>query len=210
MATKELTTAAVRGELVGALRLDTVGPMAGEVYEKEELAQAPSRWYLTGFLVPYEAPAEQREDEQGQEQLDLGGAAGATDDDETPEPASARQAFFPSSIGLSVLTPAAAKAMTAVVEWGDYRYVEAEEKEGGPAEGKADEAPRARWVREQRRAEVILPIGDSAKPVQTHLLQFRGLRAVATRKNPNEYGVVHFSSLRSVVPNRTGLIEELR
>ena len=26
---------------------------------------APSNWYLTGFLVPYEAPVEQRTDERG-------------------------------------------------------------------------------------------------------------------------------------------------
>ena len=58
MTTTPLTPAEVRGELVKALRLDTVGPFAGDSYEKEELSQAPSRWYLTGFLVPYEAPLE--------------------------------------------------------------------------------------------------------------------------------------------------------
>jgi hypothetical protein len=172
-----MTPAGVRGDLVEALRLDTVGPTVGDAYEKEELPQAPSRWYLTGFLVPYEAPAEQREDEQGQEQLDLSGAAGATDDDETPEPASARRAFFPSSIGLSVLTPSSARAMTAIVEWGDYRYLEAEKREeGGSAEGKGEEGPPARWVREQRRAEVVLTIGDTGKPVQTDVSGSDGLR----------------------------------
>jgi hypothetical protein len=174
-----MTPAAVRGELVRALRLDTVGPVAGDPYEKEELPQAPSRWYLTGFLVPYEAPAEQREDEQGQEQLDLSGASGATDDDETPEPASARRAFFPSSIGLSVLTPVFAHTMTAVVEWGDYRYLPAEKRdEGGSAEGKGGEGSGSpdRWVREQRRAEVELTIGEAGKPVQTEVPGSGGLR----------------------------------
>jgi hypothetical protein len=172
-----MTPARVRGELVEALRLDTVGPRAGDAYEREELPQAPSRWYLTGFLVPYEAPAEQREDEQGQEQLDLSGAAGATDDDETPEPASARRAFFPSSIGVSVLTPSSARAMTALVEWGDYRFLEAERQdEAGPSEGKGEEGPRTRWVREQRSAEVVLAIGDSGKPVQTDVPGSDGLR----------------------------------
>jgi hypothetical protein len=175
--TTPLSSVAVRGDLVKALRLDTVGPAAGDPYEKEELPQAPSRWYLTGFLVPYEAPAEQREDEQGQEQLDLSGAAGATDDDETPEPASARRAFFPSSIGLSVLTPWAARVMTAVVEWGDYRYLEAERKEGGESgPGKAESGPPDRWVREQRRAEVVLTIGDTGKPAQTEVPDSGGLR----------------------------------
>ena len=172
-----MTPAAVRAELVGALRLDTVGPGAGDPYEEEELPQAPSRWYLSGFLVPYEAPPEQREDEQGQEQLDLSGAGGATDDDETPEPASARRAFFSSSIGLSVLTPGSARTMTAVVEWGDYRYLQAEKKdEGGSGEGKGEEGSPDRWVREQRRAEVELTIGETGKPVQTEVPDSGGLR----------------------------------
>jgi hypothetical protein len=175
--TTALSPAAVRDELVKALRLDTVGPNAGDAYAKEELPQAPSRWYLTGFLVPYEAPAEQREDEQGQEQLDLSGAAGATDDDEMPEPASARRAFFPSSVGLSVLAPASARTMTAIAEWGDYRYLEAEKKdEGGSGEGKREEGPPDHWVREQRRAEVVLTVGDTGKPLQTDVPGSDGLR----------------------------------
>ena len=74
-------------------------------------------------------------------------------------------------------------------------------------------ATAATWARTARGRCAPAPAGGAAgfaNRAQTHLLQFRGLRAVATRKNPNEYGVVHFSSLRSVVPNRTGLIEELR
>jgi len=42
----------VRGQLVEALRLDLVGPDNGSDLEAEVLTQAPSRWYLTGFLVP--------------------------------------------------------------------------------------------------------------------------------------------------------------
>src|SRR5947209_1717898 len=54
-------TAALRQDLLGSLRLDIIGPETAGPYEKEALPQAPSRWYLTGFLVPYEAPADQRE-----------------------------------------------------------------------------------------------------------------------------------------------------
>ena len=67
--TDSKTSADVRLDLLRALRLDTVGPEPGGPYADEELPQAPSRWYLTGFLVPYEAPADQRQDEQGNEQL---------------------------------------------------------------------------------------------------------------------------------------------
>lgn len=42
----------VRDQLVEALRLDLIGPENGSELETEVLPQAPSRWYLTGFLVP--------------------------------------------------------------------------------------------------------------------------------------------------------------
>ena len=54
----------VRRELVEALRLDLVGPENGSDLEAEILSQAPSRWYLTGFLVPLEASESQRGDGQ--------------------------------------------------------------------------------------------------------------------------------------------------
>lgn len=171
-----LTSKDVRRRLVAALRLDLVGPDAGTPYEAETLPQAPSRWYLAGFLVPYEAPVDQREDEQGQEQLDLGGAAnGATDDDDVPERASARRAFFPSSAGLSFLVPAGARSATAVVEWGDYRYAEAERKAADSGAPPAD-GPPIRWTRQQRRAEVELALGDTARPLQTGVPGSDGLR----------------------------------
>jgi len=51
-------SAEIRRDLVRALRLDLVGPgREDDDLAREVLPQAPSRWYLTGFLVPYEAPA---------------------------------------------------------------------------------------------------------------------------------------------------------
>ncbi len=41
----------VQSRLVDALRLDLVGPENGSDLETEILFQAPSRWYLTGFLL---------------------------------------------------------------------------------------------------------------------------------------------------------------
>jgi hypothetical protein len=43
----------VRSQLVDALRLDLVGPENGTELEAEVLPQAPSRWYLTGFLTAH-------------------------------------------------------------------------------------------------------------------------------------------------------------
>lgn len=66
-----MTTAAqVRSQLIDALRLDVVGPRPGEPaharYAEEVLPTSPSNWYLTGFLVPYEAPVEQRGDDRAE------------------------------------------------------------------------------------------------------------------------------------------------
>jgi hypothetical protein len=104
------SSADVRADLVDALRLDLVGPRPGNAPHREcaeeVLRIAPSKWYLTGFLVPYEAPIEQRTDDDGDETLDVVDRVVEADDDNAPEPASARKAFFPSSMGLSVLISA--------------------------------------------------------------------------------------------------------
>ena len=50
----------VRRYLCDALRIDLVGPRPGDAaLQHERLPQAPSRWYLTGFLAPGDAPEEQ-------------------------------------------------------------------------------------------------------------------------------------------------------
>src|SRR6516165_756137 len=113
-----MTPVDVRRGLVEALKLDLVGPENGSELEAEVLPQAPSRWYLTGFLVPLEAAEEQRSDETAQDELDFGtGSADATDDDTTPEPPAARRAFFPSSIGLSLLVSETTRQLTVQVKW---------------------------------------------------------------------------------------------
>lgn len=50
-----MTSADVRIQLVSALETDLIGPGKGSALESEVLPQAPSRWYLTGFLVPLDA-----------------------------------------------------------------------------------------------------------------------------------------------------------
>jgi hypothetical protein len=46
-----MTPIKVRRELAKALNLDLVGPDDGLGSADEALSQAPSRWYVTGFLV---------------------------------------------------------------------------------------------------------------------------------------------------------------
>lgn len=50
----------VRSELADALKLDLVGPSEQLGSPQEVLPQAPSRWYLTGFLVPLDADQSRR------------------------------------------------------------------------------------------------------------------------------------------------------
>lgn len=116
----EMKAVDVRERLVDALRLDLVGPGDGLGDAAEVLPQAPSRWYLTGFLVPLEAERTQRTDESSTDEVDQAGEGGGVDDDVAPEPAAARQRYLPSSIGMSVLSPAEAGQLKVRVRWGDY------------------------------------------------------------------------------------------
>src|SRR5258705_4753769 len=119
-----MTSADVRGQLVQALGIDLVGPDRGSPLLNEVLPQSPSRWYLTGFLVPVDADESQKTDETADEKVD-GGGDGTGDDSVTPEQAAARRATFPSSMGLSLLLPAGATELTATVRWGDYHLLDA-------------------------------------------------------------------------------------
>ena len=116
-----MTAAEVRSKLAAALQLDLVGPPDGLGSLTEVLPQAPSRWYLTGFLVPLDADDLQRVDEDSNEEVEAANDAGGADDATPTEPASARKRFLPSSIGLSVLVPESAKNLRVRVRWGDYK-----------------------------------------------------------------------------------------
>lgn len=114
----------VRTKLVEALELDLVGPAEREPESlgelSERLPQAPSRWYLTGFLVPAGAGPEQLADPSSDEDLDETPRTAGIDEDTTREPASARQRRLPTSMGVSVLLPAEARQIEVRVRWGDY------------------------------------------------------------------------------------------
>lgn len=132
-----VTPVEVRAELVNALRLDLVGPGDGHPFAAELLPEAPTRWYLTGFLAPVDAPLEQRTDVQADDELDLGGDAEGADDGSPPDRAAARRQLMPSSMGLSVLVGPDTPTLTATVCWGDYLYEGAERGKAEPAENAA-------------------------------------------------------------------------
>lgn len=123
----------IRSEIVEALKLDLVGPDNTHAFAHELLPDPPTRWYLTGFLVPADAPLEQRSDETSADEIDSGSDVGGTDDAAPPDRAAARKSYLPSSMGLSVLVPPQVESLRVIVQWGDYHY------EGGEKEPEPDD-----------------------------------------------------------------------
>ena len=139
----------VRRYLCDALRIDLVGPRPGDAaLQHERLPQAPSRWYLAGFLAPGDAPEEQLA-QDSEEALDepaepLHGGGDAS----TPDRGSHKRIFLPSSMGLSMLVDEETKRLAVAVSWGDYAPETADTPEiadtsdaaGGPEATGAPEA----------------------------------------------------------------------
>ncbi|WP_437202052.1 DISARM system helicase DrmA [Planctomicrobium sp. SH664] len=141
----------VRGKLVDALQLDLVGPSQNMGDPKEVLPQSPSRWYLTGFLVPTDAAEEQRTDPTSMDELDQAAEPAGLDDDETPERAAARRSFLPSSMGLSVLISTKTTDLEATVSYGEYLRSEVDETE----------SPSVEWRRIPREGSVTLKLPET-------------------------------------------------
>lgn len=126
--TRPVESAAVREEIARALRLDLVGPWADHPLADERLPGwvRPCNWYLTGFLVPRDAPIGQRGDADVDDEPEVAERAGLGDDS-TEDRRAAKKGFFPSSMGLSFLVGEAVETLEVLVRWGDYRRVEAED-----------------------------------------------------------------------------------
>lgn len=159
---EELKAVEIRGKLVDALRLDLVGPSESLGDAKEVLPQSPSRWYLTGFLVPLDAAPIDKRDETANDELDQAGESGGNDDDTPPERATARARYFPSSIGASILVPASAKVLKVRVSWGDYHL-----RKESPVE----------WERAPREEGVLIELTKaSEKPLEKDVPKSNGLK----------------------------------
>jgi hypothetical protein len=151
--------------MVEHLRIDLVGPGPTDTELHDEvLPQAPSRWYLTGFLVPLDAPDEQRAgDADAEGDLDSGEDAGGGDDAGEPDPASARHAWRPSSMGLSFLADQEAHAIEVEVVWGDYRRIAKPRGEGGGGDGQAGSSSRAEWQRKHCAEKVLVSVSQEGR-----------------------------------------------
>ena len=93
--------------------------------------------------------------------------AGGADDKNTPEPAAARRAYMPSSIGMSILLPLSARRLTVTVRWGDYRLQPAKEGQGGFGP----------WQRTPHEEQVVFDLpAETPKPREENVPGSNGLR----------------------------------
>jgi hypothetical protein len=157
----------IRRELGDAIKLDLVGPSERLGSLAEILEQAPLRWYLTGFIVASDAEPNQKADVDGEDEVDEAGEGATGDDSSQPEPASARQRYYPSSIGLSVLVPKSANRLKVLITWGDYELTKKSDGHGSTEE----------WARTQRAEEVTVDVpSETKKPVEHPVPKSDGLK----------------------------------
>ena len=174
------TSAEIRSILVDALQIDLVGPKPGDTaYAEEVLTQAPSKWYLTGFLAPFGAKPDDRSDDEGNvEPQELGdGATG--EDSQSPEVTPARKALFPSSMGMSFLISQPTKALPTTVHWADYKPIELE-RPAISVEEPVDKKKRKLegWQRIPQSASLIVPIQSAQDAFEIEIPDGSGLTLV--------------------------------
>src|SRR4051794_27123323 len=138
----QLTPVEIRRRLVETLELDLIGPSPGHDLEQEMLHRRnrPSNWYLTGFLIPVATEEAAAADPEADDDFD---AVDEGSGDETAEDrVAAKKAYFPSSMGLSMLVAADALELAVTVRWGDYELAEHTPE---PIEGEEDAKPIPVW-----------------------------------------------------------------
>lgn len=183
----------VRSYLTNALRLDLIGPRPQDAeLQNERLPQAPSRWYLTGFLVPTNAPDEQRAQDNEEEFDEPVEPSHGSDDSSTPDRGSGKQNFLPSSMGLSIIVDDETTRLDVEVSWGDYEP-EPNEKgktaangETGPAddndngEDKSSQRRFSPWVRHPHTGSVTINLSEvkTDRPAKFNIPDSNGLEIV--------------------------------
>ncbi|MGF1481831.1 MAG: hypothetical protein ACFB4I_20505 [Cyanophyceae cyanobacterium] len=182
MSPQSRQSAKIRDELIDALRLDLIGPTPDDtLHDDEELDREPSRWYLSGFLVPYEAKFSDRTDPTADDEVNSP-IEDKSDDDPVPESNSARKVSFPSSMGLSFLVSTDTTQLEVTVTWGDYepRSQDSDTPEATPATDKSRNSLRndAIWCRIPRREPLTVDIPNRSKPRSIEIPNSGGLQLV--------------------------------
>ncbi len=164
----------VRQGLVDLLRRDLIGPHPDfdTDLEREILDEKPSRWYVSGFIVPAfdgqsgapdadDAVETETDDMLASEALDS--SRESQDEQDAPDQPP-RDRFLPSSLGLTVMLPESVKTIDLRVTWGDYRtepplpetlFIAEALKEG---EKKPEQPRNLHWVRISQEARVPLDV----------------------------------------------------
>ena len=161
------TPVEARERLVEALELDLVGPWPGHQLSEELLYRRtrPSNWYLTGFLIPVDAPPDQSADDDSDDEFEDVPESEGFAEESAEERVAAKKAYFPSSMGLSTLVAPNAAALTVTVRWGDYALSEHRPDEG-------DFIPV--WRRAPREAVVEVALGERPGELLAHELPDSG------------------------------------
>ncbi|MBD2093421.1 hypothetical protein H6F67_26605 [Microcoleus sp. FACHB-1515] len=182
------TPADVRSHLIDALQLDLIGPAPDdEFHAAEVIPQPPSKWYLTGFLVPYDAPVAQRSDDTGDDELDAVNGAGDGDDEAIPEKSPARKGFFPSSMGVSLLVSPHTQTLQLTACWGDYVPL--------PSEASEEAATKTTlrigsWQRIPCHAELTVPIQAQDAPLELDIPDSKGLKLLVSVRSVSSENLV--------------------
>lgn len=164
-------SANIRSSLIAALQLDLVGPNSQDAtHQREILTQAPSKWYLTGFLAPHGSLPDDTADDDFNEINNNG----ASEDNIAPETACAKKPLFPASMGLSVLIAPETSTLEVTINWADYTPMEIkdnfkpatslvpENKELNPDNLKSEAQSKPQklegWQREPHQVTVNVPV----------------------------------------------------
>lgn len=168
----------VRERLVDLLRRNLIGPHPErdpDLVREVIAGEAPSNWYLTGYLVPHPdgghatpSPEDAAQEELIREHNEEGMADASGDglegeaDSQPP-----RRTFLPSSLGLTVVVPDGEGLVEAHVTWGDYSPqppladalvdAEAERPEGAPHRRDLT------WHRRPGAAQMTVRIGENCE-----------------------------------------------
>ena len=152
----------IRDDLIATLEADLVGPMADD----EILEAPPSRWYLTGFLVPSGGPDDHRIDPLASEEMSAA-VDGDAPDDSMGDDVSPTHSFLPSSMGISFFVPANTRTVEVTASWGDYvRLDDADSRDWDNRERRrrcadprpADDPVRDRYWERAGRKSFSLPV----------------------------------------------------
>jgi hypothetical protein len=182
-----------RDRLVDVIRADLVGPATPD----EILPITPSRFYLTGFLVPFEGGEQLRLDPESSDDLAEDGADPADDDGASPDEAPKHKILLPASLGVSVLVPATVQSLEVHASWGDYIRDEsptgADPAAAGVPEGEPKPRERERsWRRVPRSKHQTIAIDPAAGPTPIAIEEALGEKGmelvVLTRKRSEGEG----------------------